>query len=375
MANSKYKKRADGRYCTTVVIGYTKEGNPKRKNIYGKTVKELEKSKRDFMNLYEKGVTIDAQNITLNEFVDSWLKDKKDELAESTYRNYFVLLNHVKNSDMARMKIIDIRPFNINRFLETFKSENKASTAYRLKKILSSVFRAAISQDIIYKNPCDSVKAKYEPKSKRALTEIEKRKIEKSNLKLRDKALVYTLRYTGIRRGELLALEKDDIDFKNKTITISKKVNDNGGHPVTESKTKTRAGMRVIPLFSPLATVLSEYMAAIDTPHLFYNKNNKPMSNPSFRHCIERLKSEIGLPDDVTAHTFRHTFVSECYEAGIDIARLQKWVGHDDIQTTLGIYTHLSKERVLDGSDMNDFYVVKMSSNANSVKTKNVKAL
>lgn len=376
MANSKYRKRADGRYCTTVVIGYTKEGNPKRKNIYAKTIKELEKKKREFMNLYEKGVTVDAQNITLGEFAVNWLKNKKEELADSTFINYNIILNHINRSDMAKMRIVSIKPFTINRFLDDFRINGRSSTAYRLREMLKTIFNAAIAQEIIYKNPCDSIKVRYEAKEKRTLTEIEKRKIEKSNnLCLKDIALLYALRYTGARRGEILALTKDDIDYVNKTVTICKQVSENNGHPKIDERTKTKAGTRTIPLFDPLAFVLKQYSDSIDVPYFFYNKNNKPMSNQSFTNCINRLKREIGLGDDVTAHTFRHNFISECYEAGIDIARLQKWVGHDDITTTLGIYTHLSKKKILDGDDMNNFYVVKMSSITNFHEQQNPKAL
>jgi len=367
---AKYTKRADGRYCTTVVTGYTKEGRPKRKSVYGKTIKELEKNKREFMNLYEKGVAVDTQNITLAEFAEDWMNDRKDSVARSTYFSYKSTIKHIKESDLARMKITDIKPYNLNRFLETFKKQGQTRAAKTMLCRLKAMFNLAVSQDIIYKNPCANMSVKYESKHKRTLTELEKRRIEKCNLGSREKAFIYTLRYTGARRGEVLALTKDDIDFKNKTVTINKKISDNAGRPTVDDKMKTNAGARIMPLFDPLASVLDDYIASINTPYLFYTKNNTPMGACNVSNLMSNLRAKIGLPDDVTPHTFRHTFITECYEAGIDVARLQKWVGHADIQTTLGIYTHLSSERVLDGSDMNEFYVVKMSSNAKKQKTK-----
>lgn len=96
------------------------------------------------------------------------------------------------------------------------------------------------------------------------------------------------------------------------------------------------------------------------------------MSNQSFYNYFRKIKKVVGLPDDVTAHTFRHNFISECYQAGVDVKKLQQWVGHADIRTTLNTYTHLEKGYVQDGEEMNEYYgyVVKMSSNSKSRNSK-----
>jgi integrase len=359
------KKRQDGRYCKTVTIGI-KNGKYIRKNVYGKTLKELDKNYRDFMTLYDKGVVLENQNITTYELAEQWYDVRKARvLAAETKHRYATRFRHLKETKIAEMKVAEVKPFNIDQIIAGFIDSGREATAEVMRVFLKDIFDYAIEQDLILKNPCANIIVSYRAKEKRALTEIEKKKIEKAELSPRDKAFLYIFRYTGARRGEILALTKGDIDLERGCIRINKTVVDNNGHAFVEDKTKTPAGDRIMPILAPLYEPLKEYINILDGDALFYNRAGKPMSNQSFYNYFRKIKNIVGLPDDVSAHIFRHSFISECYQAGVQVKKLQQWVGHADIRTTLNTYTHLEKEFVQDGDEMNEYYgyVVKMSSN------------
>lgn len=179
--------------------------------------------------------------------------------------------------------------------------------------------------------------------------------IDKTDMPLKEKAFLSLLRCTGIRRGELFALNKSDIDRNLMIIHIHKTVIDNNGDPYIQDTTKTPAGVRDIPIFLRLAKPLFAYMDTVEGD-LFLNRNGKIMASNSMQHMFKSIAEKYGFEKGLTMHCFRHNFVTECYHANVDIKKTQLWVGHDDVQTTLNIYTQLSKAELADGSCMDKYY-------------------
>ena len=83
----KYKKRADGRYCKQILVGYQPDGKRKMKTLYGKTIKEVEKKERELREQIESGINV-IDNITVGEWADIWLKTFKSNIANNTYTRY-----------------------------------------------------------------------------------------------------------------------------------------------------------------------------------------------------------------------------------------------------------------------------------------------
>ena len=81
---AKYKKRADGRYSTSIIVGRTEDGAVKRKIIYGRTIAELDNNIADFKSLKNKGIIIDDKNLTVGEWALKWLELYKKDKAYNT---------------------------------------------------------------------------------------------------------------------------------------------------------------------------------------------------------------------------------------------------------------------------------------------------
>lgn len=82
---AKYKKRADGRYSTSVIIGYTENGTARRKILYGRTIAELDNNVAEFKSLKNKGIIIDDKNLTVAQWAEKWLELYKKDKAYNTY--------------------------------------------------------------------------------------------------------------------------------------------------------------------------------------------------------------------------------------------------------------------------------------------------
>lgn len=351
------KKRKDGRYAKQITIGH-KDGKAVKKTVYGKTLKELESNYTNIKNMIEKGTRIDLENITVGVLMDEWYNTRIfPNVNPNTQKRYYYFFNAVKPL-IGDLKVTEVKRFHIESMVASFRTNGGASMHERLI-LTKKFFSYATECDIIYKNPCDGINIRYEPKQKRLLTKDELDKISNCDLTRRDKAFLYILRYTGMRIGEVLALGKSDIDRNNLTILINKTIISAKCPTYIQENTKTRSSDRIIPIFLPLIKPLFLFIDNLPETQeqLFLSNVGSLYTTTAGSHLFKRILRNCGIFDnELSPHYMRHNFISECYKAGIDIKKVQTWVGHSNIQTTLNIYTHLEKDFVKDGTDMDDFY-------------------
>lgn len=173
---------------------------------------------------------------------------------------------------------------------------------------------------------------------------------------LKYKAIVYVVIYCGLRLGELADLEWSDIDFDNKTLSITKQLQYVPGKGIYEvDGAKTSSGNRTISVSPSVLELLKEYKQWqleekdkwgdkwVENDKLFTQDNGEPTfpGTPSswFRKFIRRNN----LPP-LTFHQIRHTNASLLISQGVDISTVSKRLGHADKSITLKIYAHAIKE-------------------------------
>ena len=148
--------------------------------------------------------------------------------------------------------------------------------------------------------------------------------------------MAYMALYTGLRRGELCALQWKDIDFEQKLIRVSKSIYWTDDHVPHVKEPKTSAGIREVPLMDSLAEILA----------LRKGKANDYIFGPLKSYQIDkgfaRFQKETGL--GVTLHGLRHGFASILYRNNVDIKTAAYVLGHAQSSTTLEIYTHLMEQ-------------------------------
>lgn len=355
--------------------------NGERKTVYDNTLEGLRQQEEKIQLETIQGVC--RQNLTLGELIERYLAVKAS-LASSTEANYNYYYNHsIKDDVIAKMKVIDIRKSDMLLYYKRKSKEDELSngTIRILHKIIHPAFELAVDDDIILKNPAKGCMKEYPVQSevKYSLTfEEENEFLERISIHPRIKRyypLYAVMLYTGLRISETIGLTWDDIDFKNKTISVNHQLQYrtiNGkarlycidlNKDSKQPQTKTPSGVRMLPMSKKVYDLLigwrKEWMKMKKDPnfevdgfrHFVFlshvtGRNHYPAN---IRHTIERIVTmnkdrEFQLPH-ITPHILRHTACTRFAEAEIDIKVVQYLMGHSDIKTTIRVYNHADVER------------------------------
>lgn len=303
-----------------------------------------------------------VQAETYREVYELWVKVYEKTVEESTFvKTTGIFRNHILPA-MGDYKIdkinVDICQRHVDKWLEKLVNGDKT------KSYASLVMRFAMKRGYIEKNPFDLVDLPH--KSKRRVTSTEKDKFyTKEQLREFLNAAekhpnykVYTffrlLAYSGMRKGEALALTWEDIDFKNSEISINKALGQGKGQKLYAKSTKT--GMtRTIKMDEATMVILKEWKKQQRQAYLmlgynpltkeqliFSNTRNSFIQPTKTNDWLKSIWRTTDLPY-VSTHAFRHTHCSLLLEAGEQISVVQERLGHSDVKTTLDIYTHVTK--------------------------------
>ncbi len=328
----KYKKRKDGRYATSITVGYDNNGKRIQKTVYGKTIRELDDKLADIKSQLNKGIVVDDKGLTFGEWAQTWYK---------TYKEGTIKYNRSKTYMSAFKKfepLNDIRLKNIKRHdIQQILNRCTPSTAIYLKQIITNIINAAIDEQYIHVDVTRGlVVPKYKSAEKRALTDDEINRIMSAALSPEEKALTLLLLTCGLRRGEAAALTWDDIDLDKKMIHISKGVVYHSNKPILSDMPKTVKSIRDVPIVPILADTLS--VLPRDKNIIFGGESYYTESQ--FTTIWAHISAACDFPRDVTPHVLRHTYATKLYHAGVDPKTAQQLLGHARVEMTLDIYTH-----------------------------------
>lgn len=362
--------RKDGRYQARYTF------NGKRCTLYGKDLKEVQKKLRDVKYEMDHGIYAKPDKVT----VDSWFKVWKEEYASNNMREN--TLAHVDSMykyhikpEIGHMKMQEVRTEHIQMLLNKMKKESYSTDFMkRVRNVVSQMFKQAYKNDMIYRNPVDNAVTPTgkEKKEHRVLTEQEQKKFLEY-AKGNEYELVFVLGLsTGMRIGEIQALQWKDVDFKNLLISIDGTLIKVDGKEYIKGPTKTKSSRRSVPLLPDVAKRLKEHRKEqlkyrmILGPEwqqvkgvedlLFCTPIGRPLSRSVIYNAIDRIIEQINHDERMKAreegrepvifghfssHTMRHTFATRALENGIPPKVVQELLGHSTIKTTMDIYTHV----------------------------------
>lgn len=366
-------KRADNRYQTTLTIGRTPEGKPIKKYFYGETQKEANAKKK----AYQDGLSHEkiAEEGTLADWIDKWTEaSSSSENIRKSNKRY---ADKLKNA-LGDRRIDDIRMMDIKLFAQSM-SKYSYSTVKQTRGIVNRIFEDAVRNRNIAVNPCSGVVWENAGKgTHRALEKWERELILQHHKAHRTGRWALLMLFGGLRRGEALALNWEDIDFKAKVIHVNKAIRFQNSKGVLSS-TKTKAGIRDVPLLPQLKDALLEYDDRVGAVCL--NASGEPISTQSafergweswlnamtnvlngYPPIMSGRRSDIARkkPDwkefSIRTHDLRHTFCTMLYNAGVGLKEAQYIMGHADSEMTLEVYTHLDEEKKLSAQTIMNMY-------------------
>lgn len=285
---------------------------------------------------------------TLETVADAWQEEHWRQVREGSLRSYSAPLRRIVNRFGSR-PIDTISAKEIQQFLNEIGKTYALKTVQQHKIIFGMLYKyAQLNMDLDIENQSQKTTATSEVKKhmRSALTSKQKQMIS-SIENSRDFILPFLIYWTGTRCGEALALQMQDVDFKNRTVSITKQVTHRGNQPVI-SPPKTENAYRVVPLLSPLETRLRE--ADLKPTDYIVSMCDAPLTKSALDKRWKKWCAEHDLTDPegkptVDRHTIRHQYATILYEAGIEAKSAQLLLGHSDIRTTMDIYTHISQEQ------------------------------
>lgn len=311
----------------------------KGKQFWGKTDPEAKQKRDRYKMECEYGIE-HQESITVFDLARSWLPVAKAGTAPSTYNQYATIME--KMVEVIGDKYVSaVTPSDIKKVWISFvgKSQsyiNKASFLYK------SFFQFAMENRYCSFNPALSLSAKPHKGTKgthRALTKKEIQLVETVNHRVQAAAM-FMLK-AGLRRGEVLALQKSDIH--DDRIWVTKAVRFVNNRPVV-GETKNESSERTVPLFAQL----KPFVGNIEN-YVFPDADGELCSETAFQRAWESylhsLSQVAGYPVSFRPHDLRHTFVTVCRDNGIDIHTCMAWCGHASERMILQIYDHLSEDR------------------------------
>nr|DAI01313.1 MAG TPA: Integrase [Bacteriophage sp.] len=346
-------------YRIRKVVGHTASGEKILKNFYGESKKEAEQKANEYLNNIENGLIIDFENFTLAELMHTWLFDflhNSSKIKPSTFQRYESLYrNYIKESEIAGNKLINIKTIHLQKFYNNLSKKGYSySQINTLNTVLKVFFNWCIDNDYILKNPCTKVNIKG---NKNEIIKNERKEVEilseteiniiKEYLKGTDFELLFLLDLaTGLRQGELLALDWKHINLEDNTLKVERSVkevyvydNENAKHIETIFQTpKTLNSFRTVPIPSAMINILSKIKNKKGL--LFSDANGNPLKGKNISAKWTKILKECNIPHK-KFHSIRHTYASMLLSKGVDIETVAELMGHSAISITQ-IYLHSS---------------------------------
>ena len=357
------RKREDGRWEGRIVVGHDEKGLPKTKNVLAKTKSECS-AKLNALKASLQGPSEPKQrkpnaDMTFGAWLDHWYqRECKPHIRPKTqadYENriYQHIIPELGSIPLAKLTAADLQQF-YNRLKEGGRllrvEQYGPGLSDRMVKSCHVTCRVAldqaVAQGLILKNPALSCKAPpvTRPKEMQVLTgeEVQRLLIQAKEDGCFELLLLELT--TGLRRGEILALQWDDLNVQTGTLRVERQVQRIRGK-LAVSQPKTRASCRSILLPAPVLEILAQYRQSVSSHWMFPSpkKEDSPLDPAAVRKKLSAVLKRAGCPA-ARFHDLRHTFATSALEHGMDVKTLSTVIGHVSSATTLNVYAHITDE-------------------------------
>lgn len=328
-------KRSDGRYCDKVSI------NGKVVYFYSRAETERKAKKDIDEQILRYRTASHEEKHKFSKIYDQMIREKEGTVSFKTVETYQIAYKHL--APFHDRYIDDIEPYELQKLLyEMVIQGYSKSTISKVRILYGLIANYAMLNGIKIQNSASVVKVpKQALQNKRHAVSDHDIDVITNSLHVDFDIYAFILLYTGLRRGEVLALTKEDINLESKTISVTKSVEFIGNTPRVKNTTKTESGIRTVPIIDKLYQPISELKKATKKgEYLFGGKH--PLSKTQIFKRWKNLTNALDI--NITQHQLRHTYAKILYRAGVDVKTAQGLLGHADISTTMNIYTEFSKD-------------------------------
>ncbi len=289
------------------------------------------KSSSNVAKLLESQQVI-TNDITFDGWYNQWLTLYKiGKVKDETLRAYKSLYNAIPQAFKDK-RMIDIKLIDLLQLMQTYTSERQQQKFY---EFVNMVFQKAEDNEIIPKNLMKKVdKPKHKKVHSQALTSSQQKQLIEACSKVENGEVIVAALYQGLRRGEVLGLTRDCVNFDNKTITINKAWSQRNKFDTT----KNDQSIRTLPMFESSYNILIKYKDKKPDERIF------DLTTKQYELVLEKVRKESGL-NELKMKDMRSTFITNCMNMNIPVHIIQAWVGHalGSVVTT-SVYTSHNDE-------------------------------
>lgn len=344
-------------------------GNNQRKSWTSKKQSDVKSKLTEFKKqLLLNGTEVRTESKCFREFSDEWVNEiLKPKLKPLSYQRITSTLKNQVDKHIGGIQISKLTHSQIQKMINDLSerglSYSTVKKAYEAVSACLRYYRIITSTSF---NPCEGItlpemKRKSDSDIEFFTDEERKRIFNEATRQYSNGKNVYRLGwvfvlllYSGLRVGELCALTWSDIDFVEKTISITKNAvevterDENGKNRsvlTTQNSTKTKSGTRIIPMTARAMTALCEIKKITgEYEHLVTSSNGKRIRPTRLDRMFHQILAAINLKK-VGVHTLRHTFATMLFKNGCDVKVVSELLGHSNTKITENIYIHLIQQQ------------------------------
>lgn len=349
-----------------IVISYYDENNKRRQKTFStgleapKNKRKAEQLLQDKLLEFSNNLPVmqkDSSKITASEWIREVLDKHSNEIRDTSMETYNHNYKRYIKDYFSNIPLRDIRPQHLDEYYKILSKKLSTNSMCSINTILNKAFTEAEMLELISKNPLKCIK-----KSKGAIPRGQvKRVLSLDEVKeildiIKDETIypivMMTVTY-GLRRGEVLGLTWDDIDFENRTISINKIiVNVNGGTTLKEY-CKTDSSVRICTMTDAIYDLLKNELRTQEMNRMIYKdeyiendydlvftcQNGKMRSPRGLSSSYAYILRKHNIPA-TRFHDLRHTAATLMFKHGASASVVQHALGHSSINTTMNVYVH-----------------------------------
>jgi len=357
------KKEKNGTWTYRVDLGIV-DGKRRQKKKRGfRTQREANDALTNFIKTYDKDNIIDSKGMSVGEYLDSWLTNYASSVSKSTASSYKRCIKY-QLSDLSDIPLNKLNPIIIQTYYTQLLEKYSPTSVNYAHRILKMSMKQAVRWKLIPYSPVDAVET-----PKKAHIETETLTIDEIDLlkkylceNNRDFYIPFMVGVTtGMRRGEIAALEWSDISFENARIHVNRAMK-RIDKEIEISAPKNKSSSRSIGMTQSLITTLKLWKINQMKNKVRYGEfygenivsgkrrdfvctyeNGKYIPLDYYSRTLRRSMKALGIDKYVRFHDLRHTHATLLLEQNVEAKIVQDRLGHSNISTTMDLYSHVTK--------------------------------
>ncbi|MBE3597256.1 MAG: site-specific integrase [Limnochordaceae bacterium] len=357
-------RRKDGMWAAQIVVGRKPDGRLDRRSVYGKTRAEVAEKLAKLQTARSMGSVPKPTKLSVAEYLDAWIENHKrfggrggHGLRPNTYLGYKEAIDKHIKPVIGTMRLTAVAPEHLEAIYRGMLDKKLSVRMAEIAHVtLHKAFKDAVTKGLLPANPCDRVpsppRTRYRASDRPRLAWEQVPKVLDAVRDTRYYLPILLAMAAGLRRGEVLGLTWEHVDFSNGKLYVRQQWNrkDDGTWGLVPVKTK--ASVRDVPIPQDVADALAAHQVTQRAQFgnrwspatlVFDRGDGKPINPADLDHAWADIREKLKLPEDLHLHDLRGSFATWHAQRKTDLKTVSEMLGHADVKVTLELYQSVTE--------------------------------